>query len=305
MKWHFVVGLAAFHLSLASQSPGETGAPPAPPPAPAPAPAQDPAKTTPPAGSPTNRIDQRAEAMRQQIDLGKTVQSHVRVMVRLKNGNRLTGVVKDGRLVERVDGLRFVDASAQEKGAGIRLWYTGGTRNYVFIPFGDFADYEVLQQLSNKQLQGIEDEMQMEDRRAADRAAAARPPAPDTQPAPSTEQAPKPTVKTDDKDKPKTDDAKSDLDQQKAWFGLLQDYPPSAGWCKAKRDEIARRFVVIGAKPSDFEQRFVDKFDDWMQACLHFGVNPEKKPDDGDASGKTGDKSGDKSGDDRSKRKKK
>lgn len=285
MKWHLAVGLAAFHLSLASQSPGGSATPPVP--APAPAPGKEPASQNPATGTPSNRVDQRAQAMRQQIEFGKTVQSHVRVLVRLKNGNRLIGVVKDGRMVERVDGLRFVDASATEKGAGIRLWYTGGTRNYVFVPFGDFAEYEVLQQLSNKQLQSIEDEMQMEEKRASERAAAARPPAADTQPAPGGEPAPtveKPAGKPE-KDKGKADgaDASKGDAQQRQWFTLLQDYPPAAGWGKAKRDEISRRFVVIGAKPSEFEQKFVDKYDEWIQACAHFGVNPEPKPAAGDA----------------------
>lgn len=294
MKWHLVVAVVGFGLSLCGQSPtnsGATGQTPAP----------DSTRT-----QDANRIEQRAQSMRDQIVTGKTVQSHVRVAIRLKNGNKLVGVVKDGKMVERVDGLRFVEAQAQDRGAGIRLWYTGGNRNYVFVPFRDFAEYEVLQQLSNKQLLAIEQDMQMDERRAAERAAAAmREKNAAGQPAPSGEPAPKDPAATAEgvpaadgaapakppaavaKDKagdkaPKGSDAdaaaKAEQEQQRTWFTLLRDYPPAAGWNKKKRDEIARRKVVIGATPSATEQRFVDMFEQWTKACAHFGVDPDAKP---------------------------
>lgn len=109
------------------------------------------------------RVDRRAQSMRDKIASGKQVITHVRVSLRLRNGNKMMGVVKDGRFVERVDGLRFVDASAIERGAGIRLWYSGGKRNYVFLPFDDVAEYEVMQRLTQKQLDEIELEMSLKE----------------------------------------------------------------------------------------------------------------------------------------------
>jgi hypothetical protein len=58
------------------------------------------------------------------------------------------------------------------------------------------------------------------------------------------------------------------------WAQLLRSYPPKAGWNEVKKNEIARRKVVIGVVPSDFEMDFVKKFDDWMEACEHNGVDP-------------------------------
>ena len=126
-----------------------------------------------PAVKESARVEKRAESMRESITKGRQVKAHVKVIVRLKNGNRLTGVVKDGRLVERVDGLRFVDAQARDQGAGIRLWYSGGTRSYIFVPFLSLKNYEVVQRLSQKQLEDIEGEMQMAERRAKEREAKA------------------------------------------------------------------------------------------------------------------------------------
>ncbi|MBL8729942.1 MAG: hypothetical protein JNM25_16070 [Planctomycetes bacterium] len=264
-----------------------------------------------PAKHDDSRLEERAQSMREQIDDGHTVRSHVRVLVRLKNGNKLRGVVKDGRFVERVDGLRFVDAQAKDRGAGIRLWYTSGARNYVFVPFADFAEYQVLQRISAPELEEMEKQLQMEEARKAERlAAAARsavgkatgsevpegagavgevPPAPGQEPGAATEDTA--TGKTGggktgggkaagkDATTEPTKGA-SDVDQQRAWFALLQDYPPTAGWNQAKRDEIARRKVVIGAVPSAHEQKFVDQFAEWEKACQHFAVDKEAKPAD-------------------------
>jgi hypothetical protein len=35
--------------------------------------------------------------------------------------------------------------------------------------------------------------------------------------------------------------------------------------------------VVVGAKPTESEQRFVDNFDAWLKACAKFGVDPSPK----------------------------
>lgn len=253
--------------------------------------AQDPAAPAPKPPAPPDRVEQRSQAMREQIGTGRQVDSHVRVAVRLKNGNRLIGVVKDGRLVERVDGLRFVDAQARDAGAGIRLWYSGNGRNYVFVPFVDFAEYEVLQRLTAKQLADIEREMQQEEKKAppvqgkTDAEVAATPPAEpagdaaDKPPSPAGEGVPAAV--------PAAGDGAAAA-QQRKWYELLAAYPPKEGWSRHKRDEIARRFVVIGAKPSEHEQKFVDQFAEWEKACAHFGIDAKVVEGGEAATGKAG-----------------
>jgi hypothetical protein len=263
---------------------------------------------------PNARTEQRAQSMREQIGQGRTVQSHVRVMVRLKNGNRLQGVVKDGSLVERVDGLRFVEAQAKDRGAGIRLWYTAGARSYVFLPFADFAEYEVMQRLSDKQILDIEGEMQMDERRAAERAAkaaqkaaASAPPAGETSPAPTAEPAKVPAAKAAKGDAAKTGNEKTAKEpaaaaaqpgagneQEKKWFQLMQTYPPDDGWNKARRDEISRRLAVIGAKPNERELAFVEQFAEWEKAAAHFGVDLEQPASDPNGVGAEGNGAGSK-----------
>lgn len=72
---------------------------------------------------------------RKLLDAQKPIRSHVRVEIRLANGNRLAGIVKDGRMVERVDGLRFVDAHADDKGAGIHLGIRAGPTTTCWCPY--------------------------------------------------------------------------------------------------------------------------------------------------------------------------
>lgn len=272
---------------------------------------------TPPRTNDQSRTEERAQSMREQIDGGRTVRSHVRVLVRLKNGNKLRGVVKDGRFVERVDGLRFVDAQAKDRGAGIRLWYTSGARNYVFVPFQDFAEYTVLQRLSAEELGELEQKLQMEEARRNERlAAAARaangkaqptpggdaadaPPAPGQEPAggrPTGQPTGTNPAGTGETNANSAGPGAEQTEQQRQWFQLLQSYPPKAGWGRARRDEISRRLAVVGAKPSEHEQRFVDQFAEWEKACQHFAVDPETEQDGG-AEG--GDGQGEDAGNDR------
>lgn len=280
---------------------------------------------TKPAPKKADRVAKRAESMRDSITKGRQVKAHVKVLVRLQNGNRLRGVVKDGRLVERVDGLRFVDAQARDQGAGIRLWYSGGTRSYIFVPFKSLKNYEVVQRLSQKQLLEIESEMQMAERSAKERAAEVARRAKDdasataTAPAPGTLEVNTTAPKQSDLNKvpgfanlpnaakppvaglpvgdvaaaktgspaakqqgdttapAKVSDPGLELKEAKkelVWAQLLRSYPPKAGWNEAKKNEIARRRTVIGVVPSDFELDFVKKFDEWVQACEHNGVDP-------------------------------
>ncbi len=232
--------------------------------------AQEPTPSTPRRERATSQTEERAQSMRKQIGEGRAVQSHVKVLVRLKNGNRLVGVVKDGKLVERIDGLRFVEAAAGDEGAGIRIWYTAGTRNFVFVPFKDFASYEIVQQLSNEQVQQIENELGM-DRGKSDVVPSQGDAAGAKQGPPAGEPAAGGQAKASDGKTTATDE------QQKLWFDLLQAYPPTAGWGLERRDEIKRRFVVVGSQPSAAEKRFVDEYEQWSKACAYYGVTPATK----------------------------
>jgi hypothetical protein len=223
-------------------------------------------------------LDRQVQQMRRQVTEGRVLRSHVRVTVRLKNGNRIKGIVKDGFLVERVEGLRFVAAEKDEPGAGIRVYYWDGTTNYVFLPFADVREYSVNERLSSAELKLIEMRAlrEQQEREAQQRAASPAPVAPggETQP---------PAGQTGGVPAPVPDEVRPDgglSEQQKELFELLQEYPVQAGWNEAKRDEIMHRRAVVGVNPTPQELRFVERFSDWQRACTMFGVKPvEEKPE--------------------------
>jgi hypothetical protein len=287
MKWHVLVAAPLLAgLAIAQQ--------------PTPSPSAEPKPAEKPAEKPASgvRSEQRARSMRREIEEGQVLTSHVKVRVRLQNGNRLEGVVKDGKLVERVNELRFVAAQAKERGAGIRIWYTGDTRSYIFVPFESLASYQVMERISPDELRAIEIKLKMTERRvAAKRRAQAKSKAAakGSSPAggPEASSGPKPTsLEALEKGQPPLPapggaapapprgEVKPPAGQPAAPSqkerdaALLATYPPKLGWNEAKKNEISRRLAVIGAKPSEKELEFVKQFDAWIQACERSGVDP-------------------------------
>jgi hypothetical protein len=220
-------------------------------------------------------LDRRVQEMRRQVTMGQLVRSHVRITVRLNNGNRLKGIVKDGFLIERVDGLRFVAAEKDEQGAGVRLYYYNGTNNYVFLPFSDVKEYSVNQRLSSAELQLIESQLRRQAeqdalRRDREQSEAGDGQQPATEPAPGETPAGGPVTGQ----VPETDGGLTP--EQKQLFALVREFPPLEGWNQARRDEITRRMAVVGANPTPAEKKFVEQFAEWQRACTVFGV--EAKP---------------------------
>lgn len=229
-------------------------------------------------------MERVAEQMRRQLEEGKTIRSHVRVQLRLNNGNRVRGVVKDGRLIERVDGLRFVRAAENEAGSGIRIWYTDGRASFVFVPFSQIANYDVQERLSSEQLAKIEaDALQLEEsdkaRKAEEQsqAEALKQAAEPVTTEPTAEGTP---AKEAGGAPAKPAGATGKLtEEQRELFRLLVRYPPTEGWSAEKAAEIKRRRAVVGSNPTELEWAFVENFADWQRAVDMFGAQPaEKKP---------------------------
>ncbi len=235
-----------------------------------------------PAANPV--LDREVASMREKVTDGKTFRSHVRVTVRLKNGNRVQGIVKDGFVVERIDGMRFVSAEANDEGAGVRIYTYNGKRNFVFLAFSDMAEYRINARLSSAELAAYERKVKQDEeqkrkallKQLGEEDVAAEQKTETTEPvaeAPATEttkaagKQPKQGAGTEGEQK------QGVAEELQGMYALLQQYPPAQGWNAVRRDEIKRRFAVIGAKPSAAEQKFVDQFDAWKRACEVLGAN--------------------------------
>lgn len=243
----------------------------------APTPDASEAKSTEPAAP----MDRELDTMRQNLVEGRTYRSHVRVTVRLKNGNRVTGIVKDGFVVERIDGMRFVETEANDNGAGVRIYTYSGKRNYVFLAFSEMQEYRINQRMTTAELQAYE--RKIRESEEAQQKQKDQQQVETAQPAPGTEvegaNAPVELQPATDAPKesatPAAPKKASVTDELQSMYSLLQEYPPAEGWNEAKRDEIARRRVVVGANPSAKEQKFVEKFADWQRACATLGAKAQ------------------------------
>src|SRR5678815_2392321 len=93
-------------------------------------------------------------------DSGSTIRTHVRLDLRLQNGNRLQGVVKDSQVVEQKNGaLRFAPAMTKGADAKLQLWYSNRNNSFVILPFVDVLEYRINEKLTTQQLQVIEQEL--------------------------------------------------------------------------------------------------------------------------------------------------
>ncbi len=250
--------------------------------------------------TPNTALDREVESMREKVADGKTFRSHVRVTVRLKNGNRVQGIVKDGFVVERIDGIRFVSGEANDEGSGVRIYTYNGRRNYIFLAFSDMEEYRINARLSSSELAAYERRVKEDEEKkrkalmqqldqptaAADSTTPTAEPSTSTEPV--TETAPK-TANATKQSSQSTEEKKGGVEQElQTFYALLQSYPPAQGWDAARRDEIKRRFAVVGARPTASEQKFVDQFEQWQRACELLGAKPVTQDSEGSGAPTTG-----------------
>lgn len=230
------------------------------------APAQDP--DSPP--QVRERVRRDVERKERLMREGKVVRSNVRITVRLKNGARLRGVVRNGRFIERHDGLQFVSADVAATGAGIRLWYHDRTNSYIFLPFEQIGSHTIGKVLTDEEVIAIGLELEAAgDRRRAEREAAQRdkPAVPPGVEPPAGAGGQTPPGATPPGGAPGTAEAGGVGPRltpvQRA---LLDEFPPTAGWGPEKIEQLERDKIVIDRFPNKVEQRFIDNFAAWNEA---------------------------------------
>jgi hypothetical protein len=199
-------------------------------------------------GSNRERIEQEIENQQRLMREGRIVRSNVRVTLRLRNGSRLRGVVRDGRFVERPQGLEFLASDMGQEGAGIRLWYFDETNSFMFLPYSTIAYHKIGDRLSDEEVRKIAASL---DRLQAERA--------------RTKEDPNAKPAEPSKDKPEAADPNLPTltAEQKE---LLAEFPPDEGWSYDRMRELEARKIRIGVFPNEKEQRFLDNFGAWSQA---------------------------------------
>lgn len=201
------------------------------------------------------------EVLRKRDDMrdGRVDRFNVRVRVKLKNGAKLNGVVKNGRMVEREEGIDFVETDRLSPDAGIRLYYFDETTSFVFLRWVDIAQHKVLVRLTDDEVRAIEREFAERESKRREVEAQLK-----------AQKGGKLGGKLDGKvdqagDAAKAVDDVGKSEQSKFATPLLTEFPPADGWGEAKLKEIERRRIAVGVFPNAKEKRFIEVFGEWKQ----------------------------------------
>lgn len=205
-----------------------------------------------------NEIEQMRSSMR---DGGELVQTNVRIMVRLNNGNKLGGVIKNGRFIERVRDLDFVPAEKATPGAGVRVWYSDNTNSYVFLRHDEILTYRIGARLTDVQIREIEERIAA-DRERAEKARALQVAKLAAEQQRKTEEE---NAKAEGDAEKKKQKPSADAEQERL-KKLLAEFPPDQGWGPEKIQEMRQRAVVVGVAPDEKGRRFIEVFADWQKA---------------------------------------
>jgi len=203
-----------------------------------------------------DKIRRKVDAMRKAMRDGLIQEFNVYVKVRLKNGNRLRGVVKNGKFVELSDGIDFVSAvRVSDKRAGMRIWYTVGANSYIFLRYRDIARYTIGSKLSDDQVKSIEHKLaqKLSDTRENYRRM-------------REAQKEKPGEQKLEGGTGKTGASSEIPKLSQAHAKLLKDFPSSEGWGKELLDRLKIRRINIGVYPNKKEARFETVYANWAKA---------------------------------------
>ena len=214
------------------------------------------------------RVHREVREKRDAMRAGNVIRTNVRVSVRLKNGNKLLGVVKNELFIEALDRLDFVAANMETPGAGIRVWYYNETNSYIFLPYVEIEEYHIQSRLSDAQVKVIEDRLEAsrlasESRRAEQRAAKEK-----------AEQDAKDGKNDGGDGEAKTDEGKAKPGTEKGAAAeeharmrkLLEEFPPEQGYGEDFIKEVERKKVVLGVFPDEKAKRFIEVFGEWKRA---------------------------------------
>lgn len=188
---------------------------------------------------------------------------HDRVLVMLKNGQKLNGIVKNKKFAERAEGFNYFSTDKDSRGSGLRLWYTRAGQSYLFIPYDEIAHVDTVARVSDLEVRELEESLLAEvaekrDREAGDRLAMLkmRDRNRDDERA-SVDQAAEETRKKES-EKKKT----AAIEKAKR---ILDRFPPEQGWGEEKKkDIIAKKASRI--YPDAEESAFLKLFDSWREA---------------------------------------
>ncbi|MBL8695945.1 MAG: hypothetical protein JNJ88_17760 [Planctomycetes bacterium] len=204
---------------------------------------------------------------------------HTRILVILQNGQKITGVAKRNRFVERARGFDFSPAEKADDGAGIRVWYANPGQNYLFISYKDIATVHSIGNVSDVEVKELEAKAEEEARAARERAGEEHMAALRARLRSRDEdrQAEEKLVAAEEKKKA-AEQLKSEL---KSAYKLLAKFPPDEGWSEDRRDEVlAKKLKHVTLTPTETD--FLKVFEEWAKAKKLVEDQGKEPPADGE-----------------------
>jgi hypothetical protein len=209
-------------------------------------------------------VRRRIAEARRRVLVEQSVRANATVVVRMRNGEKIQGVVKNGRFVERATGLGFSESEREEEGAGIRMWYYDQTNSVMFLPYTMIADCQVLRRLTEVEVKELAQKYEEEERLAKERAVEAdRKRLADL--AAKKQESGKDRELMDKLGKLTVEqEAEAKLQEAKErGVALLKEFPLEQGWSPERLRDIQIRKVTLGVFPSAQEKRFIEVFEEW------------------------------------------
>lgn len=204
---------------------------------------------------------------------------HARVRVSLKNGQRITGIVKNNRMSERAEGFDFFLARPDDEKAGLRLWYANAGQSYVFIghkEIGSVISLGLVSELEIRELEAkaVEEARQIREREASERLATLR----DRVRARDAEHESEQKLEADRVRAEEERAKKAELEKAKR---LVERFPPDDGWGEEKQKAILAK-KANHLYPSAEELEFLKLFETW-KAAVELTKQSEAGPVEGEA----------------------
>ncbi len=167
----------------------------------------------------------------------------LRVQVDLKNSSSIVGIVTSGALVERLgrSGYEPIE-DQQERGAGIRIFYYRNQDGFLFLPYRDIREVQVLGTLTPEESRTLRDAVAHAELVTRNKDELAR------------------------RSKAAAEARKADAASEADGRALLARFPPEKGYSKQLYGDLRRREIVNREKLGAEEQAFVASFEAWEKA---------------------------------------
>lgn len=203
----------------------------------------------------------------------KDIEGSVRVIVHLRNGSRVTGLVKNGQFVESAGERGFLQAEKLE-GNGIRVWYAENSNDgFIYLEWREILDIEIERLVTEEELVEMAEDADRKAKEAIDRA---RKLEDETRKYFESLQAKETDKKREEDLASAAGKVEDRVEEYYRAVDILKKFPPEEGWGEEKYRQIYLNWVRDddGAAgrgkgrivPSGLNKEFYDNYKFWAQA---------------------------------------